>query len=404
MCNFLGRKKKRILLLTGAGASIAFGYPSTQNFTTLIEANFKADPVVSSSPQISNFLDQIISDLKKYFVKKDFLTFENIYQAIQDVMVLKNIPNNPKAFNEFRPHIGATHDLKAHYANFTKIDGDMTQDIYLTHLLQTFLNQLSNVSNIDKMEEAIRYLDKNFVINSFTLNYDNLIQNCLGYHVNGFTPGKEPRSFDQNLLLSEISGRRNTHCHLHGSLKWGFPTSKNPFEIHEYDSPSEGVKASKSRPSGRPVQRGETIPVSPIITGMDKTELVFRKPFYSNFLALFRSLEISTEVLIAGYGFSDRHVNLGIEQCRISRPDVRTYIVDYDIHDMPSSYINGLSPDAWNTILPGDPLKAQTVPGFDGWWKIPGINHNRINTNPIFLWLKGFDAFCMHLCKSGLPT
>lgn len=391
-------------MLTGAGSSRPFGYPSTQNFTNLIEANFKADPVVSSIPQVSNFYDQVISDLKNYFINPGVVTFENIYQAIQDVMVLQNMPNDPKAFDEFRPHVGASHELKAHYANYNKIDGNMAQDLYLTHLLQTFLNQLSNVSDIAKMEAAIRYLEKIFVINSFTLNYDNLIQDCLRSHVTGFTPGNAPRSFDQSLLLSEIGGKRNTHCHLHGSLKWGFPTSKNPFEIHEYDSPSEGVNASKSRPSGRPAQRGETLPVSPVITGMDKTELVFRKPFYSNFLTLFRSLEMSTELLIAGYGFSDRHVNMGIEQCRISRPRVRTYIVDYDTHDEPSSYIQRLTPDAWHSILPGDPLRAKVVTGFDGWWKIPGINQNGINTSPIFLWLKGFDSFCMQLCKSGLPT
>lgn len=391
-------------MLTGAGSSIPFGYPSTQNFTNLIEASFKADPVVSSMPQVSNFYDQVISDLKNYFINPGIVTFENIYQAIQDVLVLKNIPNDPKAFDEFRPHVGASHELKAHYANYTKIDGNMAQDFYLTHLLKTFLDQLSNVSNIDKMKAAIRYLEKHFVINSFTLNYDSLIQDCLRFHVTGFTPGNSPRSFAQNLLLSAIGGKRNTHCHLHGSLKWGFPTSKNPFEIHEYDSPSQGVKNSKSRPSGRSAQRGETLPVCPVITGMDKTELVFRKPFYSNFIALFRSLEMSTELLIAGYGFSDRHVNLAIEQCRISRPGVRTYIVDYDTHDEPSSYLQRLTPDAWRSILPGNPLSAQAVTGFGGWWKIPGINQNGINTSPIFLWLKGFDSFCVQLCKSGLPT
>ena len=404
MCNLFNRNKKRLLLLTGAGSSIPFGYPSTQHFTTLIEANFKADPVVSSMPQVSNFYDQVISDLKKYFVNPGIVTFENIYQAIQDIMVLKNVPQDPKAFDEFRPHVGASHELKAHYAKFSRIEGSMLQSLYLDNLLQTFLDQLKTVTDTAKMEDAINYFEKKFTINSFTLNYDNLIQKCLRPHVTGFTPGNAPRSFDQKLLLSAIGGKRNTHCHLHGSLKWGFPTSKNPFEIHEYDSPYEGVKASKSRPSGRPAQRGETLPVSPIITGMDKTELVFRKPFYSNFLALFRSLEMSTKLLIAGYGFSDRHVNLGIEQCRISRPGVQTYIVDYDTLDEPSSYIQRLTPDAWQTILPGNSLKAKVLKGFGGCWKIPGINQGGISTNSIFLWLKGFDSFCMQLCKSGLPS
>jgi hypothetical protein len=393
-----------MLILTGAGASIPFGYQSTQNFTNIIAANFKADPIVSSIATVAKFYDQVLSDLCTYFVNPGIVTFENIYQAIQDVIVLKNVPNDPKAFDEFRPHVGATHELKVHYGAFNSTDGYTLQDLYLDHILKTFLDELANITDTTTLKNAIKYLEKRFIINSFTLNYDNLLHDCLGSHVTGFTPGPAPRVFNQNLLLPAINDKKNTHCHLHGSLKWGFPAPKNPFELHEHDSPSEGVKACQSRPSGRPAQRGETLPTSPIITGMDKTELVFRRPFYSNFLAFFRSLELSSKLLIAGYGFSDRHVNLGIEQCRINRPSVCTYIVDFEKHNDPSSYIHRLTPDAWHAILPGDPLKAQPVPSFDGWWKIPGINQNSIITCPIFLCLKGFDSFCTALCKNGLPT
>ena len=203
--------------------------------------------------------------------------------------------------------------------------------------------------------------------------------------------------------MRAISNNYTTHCHLHGSLKWGFPTSVNPFEIHEHDTPSEGVRASFSRPSGRPSQRGDTLPVLPIVTGMDKTELVFRNPFYSNFLAFFRSLELSTHLLIVGYGFSDRHVNLGIQQCRENRPRVKTYIVDFAQYNDPSYYLDKLTPDSWRTILPGDPFHAERLSSFNGWWKLPEFNQGGVYANSLFMWLKGFDAFCEEFCNRGLP-
>ena len=168
-------------MLTGAGSSIPFGYPSTQDFTNLIESNFKADAVVSSMPQVSNFYDQVISDLKNYFLNPGIITFENIYQAIQDVMVLKNLPTDPKAFDEFRPHVGASHELKVHYAGYTKIDGNILQDLYLKHILQTFLDQLANVADIAKLKAAITYLEKKFVIRKFPRN--NLPNSGFNKHI-----------------------------------------------------------------------------------------------------------------------------------------------------------------------------------------------------------------------------
>ena len=187
-------------------------------------------------------------------------------------------------------------------------------------------------------------------------------------------------------------------------MSWGFPSSIDPFKLHEFDTPSEGVKNSQSRPSGRPAQNGENIPTSPIITGMDKTELVFRQPFYSNFLALFRSFELCSILLVTGYGFADRHVNFGIKQCRIYRPNIPIYIVDFNSNDDPCEFINSLTPDAWHTILPGECIKAKKISQNSSWWKIPGVDSNSLCTSPIYLWLQGINEFCIDLIEHGLPA
>jgi len=184
----------------------------------------------------------------------------------------------------------------------------------------------------------------------------------------------------------------------------GVPIDPNPFELHELDNIDEGVKNSKSRPSGRPSQRGDTLPPSPIITGLDKTELVFREPFFTNFLSFFSNLNSCSHLMIAGYGFGDRHVNMGIQQLRENRPTVKTYIVTWTKNDDPSEFLASLSPDAWATIIPDVDAhyKAKRVEGHPEWWLLPG-NKRKIKTGDIFLWAKGFDTFCTSVIANGLP-
>ena len=256
-----------------------------------------------------------------------------------------------------------------------------------------------------RLATALKSIQENFLIWSFTLNYDNIISNIFSDFTSGFSIGNAPRFFRPDRLLSALDQGLPIHSHLHGSLKWGFPTdgSSYPSELHEFDTPAEGVRYSKSRPSARPVQRGETLPSSPIITGLDKTELVFREPFFTNFLTFFRSSSLCSDLLISGYGFRDRHVNMAIERCR-HRRDVGTYIVDKNNYDDPSSYFETLTPDAWYALLPGEAMRAKGITEYPGWWKVPGMRIDGFITAPIFLWLQGFDSFCDAVADHGLPT
>jgi hypothetical protein len=395
--------KRKLLMITGTGTSISFGFPSTSDITDLIDKALRNDSRISQ-PEIS-FYDDIIASLKNYLKRPGFITFEDIYQSIQNVSTSQGIPNNPAAFDHFRPRIGATHTLKDDLLSYSTLSGQMIQKVYLDNILDTFLHSLSSVSEIHQLEHALKYLEEKYVVWSFTLNYDNFIDSVWYNFPSGFIPGNAPRVFNPNLLLSCLNLLSPLHSHLHGSLRWGFPQNPpaDPFDLHEFDNPRDGVLYSKSRPSGRPTQQGETIPPSPIITGLDKTELVFRQPFFTNFLTLFGSINICTDILIAGYSFSDHHVNMAIEQCRRYRPDVRTYIVQKNDDDNPESIFHELLPNIHETILPGKISSYEELPAFPGWQKIPGLSSKRINTGPVFLWLNGFDNFCNSVVDYGLP-
>ncbi len=395
--------KRKLVMISGAGASMSFQYPSTQKFTNLIETALRSNPSLSSA-DISLY-DEIVNSLRSYLLNPGIFTFEDIYQAIQDLRTIQSIPTDPSAFDEFRPRVGATHTLKKQFLSFSDLQGRKLQNAYLDDLLDVFLSALSSVSGLQKLSDGLQYLEKKFIVWSFTLNYDPFLDDVWNHFITGFIPGNAPRSFKPNLLFSALKSYHSIHSHLHGSLKWGFPTTPGTsvFDIHEFENPQDGVQNSKSRPSGRPAQKGEALLSSPVITGLDKTELVFREPFFTNFATFFSALDLCTDLLIAGYGFSDRHVNMGIQQCRRYRPNVKTYIVDKNNSDDPEDYFDQLTPDAWHTVLPGDAIQSTKLPS--GWWKIPGITSmsKSFSTSPIYLWLKGFDTFCESIKRDGFP-
>jgi hypothetical protein len=109
-----------------------------------------------------------------------------------------------------------------------------------------------------------------------------------------------------------------------------------------------------------------------------------------------------TDILIAGYSFSDRHVNMAIRHCRRYRPDVRTYIIQKNDADDPVSFYYELIPNLQDAISPGEITQCEKIPANPTWWKIP--SNSKLNTSPVFLWLRGFDKFCIDVVNNGLPA
>ena len=197
-----------------------------------------------------------------------------------------------------------------------------------------------------------------------------------------------------------FQANENLNMHLHGSLRWGYPSSPfDRFKIYEFDTADDGVKASKSVHSRDYSQAGIGRPPRTIITGLEKPESLLRQPFYAILNAFGWAMNDCTDLVIAGYGFSDKHVNMAISQCRINRPDVRTYVINYG-SQYPSDYlVPNTAP--YNTLLPGH--DDAPVKGFPGWWKVDGASITHLKTSPFFLWLDGFDTFCQAIVSHGLP-
>lgn len=395
-------RKEPIVFLTGAGTSIAYGTPTTEALTNRIADNF-----VRSAPTTMcvDLYERICCNLQGYLVRPSIVTFEDIYQGVLDVYATLTATRDPRAFDEFRPRLLASHELVPNLKNFTELDVRLLQTSYLRAILQTFIDLQVDYDDYSEPEGMIRRIKRSNIIWSFTLNYDPYLGNSIGSCVSGFSSGPAPRRFDQKMLMSAIERKRDIHCYLHGSLRWGWgDPATNPFELYEYDTISEAFNHVQSNRSSRPDQSGRPIVPSSIITGLGKLESVFNEPFLSIVLALMSALQNANKLVIAGYSFSDRHINQAVSKWRENNPHRALYIVDYDYYNDVNHYFDHENKvNVWHIIYPGDPMMARDVPGYDGWQVLPGEKRGGYNTGPVYLWLGGFDTYCRSVISLGLP-
>jgi len=251
------------------------------------------------------------------------------------------------------------------------------------------------------------------ILRSYTLNYDRLVSMSFPQAETGFSVGPEPRVFDAQRLRRAISEGRELHCHLHGALLWGRPTGKlhggrqlDPFAIHEFDTEVEGVKHAKSLPSGRPLLNGQTLPPGTIITGLTKSDAVLMQPFFSYFQSFYAELETCTDLVIAGYGLGDYHVNEGIRAALHRRPELRLYFVDWYESDDPTYFFDRTTapPEMYQLLaFYCDRTERISRHGDEGWWRLPKTDYGNKGYADSHLWLKGWSGFCDHVSANGLP-
>lgn len=391
-----------MVLVTGNGSSMAFHYPSTTFITNSLDLAIRS----KYGPHLPNLvviLDVITRNLKNYLIKPGQVSFEDVFQGIEDFRTLADLPSL-EAFDEYRPRVVATHKLIDELAGFKAIDAIMAEYVYLSELLEICLDSLRLVRGIQDLNHAVRRLNKDFTIWSFTLNYDDILDSAMSGVETGFEQGGAPRPFNPLRLRTAIERHQPVHCHLHGSLRWGrLLPPQEVSEIHEFDTADDGVRASRSSGSRDYGQDGQGRPKSTIITGLEKPESLQRQPFFSIFNAFCQAMDTCTDLLIGGYGFADKHVNMAIEQCRSHRRDVRTYLVSYKESGDPYEYfIPNTAP--YDTLVPGHPLNGSKVKSFPNWWRVEGASITHLTTGPIFIWLNGFEAFCQEVSKKGLPS
>lgn len=333
--------KNRILIFLGAGATICFGGPTSNEILVELKTDerFKTvdnrpigqylydklhdsfgdqtnfETIVASIELIINYHLAKANDTENPNLKSiipSFLSFDEHFLEQIDNFTLHEIDNEPEQviLEYFNNGFSQTIPLPRKSAKL----------YYYSKILNNFLSLISikithyvdgNSEYNLKFKNFINYLIScNFNINFFTTNYDNLIPNILE-NKNVFN-GFDTRNHDNDELLYNskkiiFDDSVIKFFNLHGSIYWHHEFLMDHMEYQfvfkdqEYNLPLFS-QTDFTNP-------GEELVLSNIITGYNKTQRTLSPPFSLMLESFFKECIRADVLLIIGYSFSDNHLN-----------------------------------------------------------------------------------------------
>jgi len=397
--------KKKILFITGAGASIGFGMPSVREIDSLLEKWLSGIlEIDGSNMNLYKYLQDRIND---YYVfcgnvgMKEQTNFEEVlYISMQLSSISTNYKKNPlNAFVNFNafPKIkkfSISQDIEWNDFSF------MVQYV-VDKLLEDFrgrcLKVQQNYKNESKsLKGLFDKLNNEFEIGVVTLNYDNLILQTIPDLKTGFSP-------TGNFLPNEIIRSNDWHfCyHLHGSVH--FDMQGDEIDMHQIKWNNDLNSTFKQNSSGRNSQlTNESIDAitSNIIAGYNKTNQILRYPFSLYYSDMIRKINEADGFIFIGYGFNDYHLNHAFRESLIRNRKRPVVVIDYADNNTDCFQCRQ---DNWTHNLCETILVNASEVGLKGKRCPPSIQHLKKNNlmeasnnqdYPLAIWYNGLLDIC----------
>jgi hypothetical protein len=307
--------KRKLLLVTGAGASVDFGFPLDEKIHEIFMSIAKNDYSLTVDP-----------DKSIYSWVKEVNHNANYESNLYFIECMWGILNNhstfpiksiiPNCYLQI-PCCFQIPCIKDIYGVTRKIQANDCFNLYCK-LVDGFLDDILKISRsleTDKSEELSKFksfidiLQNEFEISYVTTNYDNVLTTLIPNANTGFD---ETGNFDRSLLLYNTDW--NYGIHLHGSVFFDMQvqTNNGVGNLHKIcwnnDLQNTKDKHSYGR-NPKDTREGLFSINSTIITGYDKTNQILREPFYSYYTLLDRLVYESDAILFIGCGFQDKHLN-----------------------------------------------------------------------------------------------
>jgi hypothetical protein len=322
-------KKKRALILFGAGASLEYGAPSTAKLTNSVERAVIADQWMHHIGGNKAFA-RIKADLKKYFRHPDLVSFEHIYHCARELMF--TFAPTPSAFDEFRPILYPFLDNKA----------DISEDALRAlagKIISAIFTEVSascgkNTISLAPLRSFIELLRRDYIIRIYTTNYDDFTFQAVPELYAGFDPGRgaTPKRFELDGFWDKADV--DSLFHLHGSVHMGFFIPRLDDidflgELFWFDDREEALEHSSFSGSEYRRMDGASVPPTPIITGLDKLSGLQQRPFSHFYSAMARDMMLADVIFVAGSGLGDLHLNTWLHEARSREPPTPILFVDY---------------------------------------------------------------------------
>lgn len=354
--------KPHLTVVLGAGASVGLGVPSTGDLTTKLWAAL--DQIKGTQSLLP--WDESPSRVLRACLDAEYTgaNFELVLHALEALHSLNTTwsPGTAPAFRVVEGVLagGPRGNLRDVFADRRWIDAATRR------LFEVIHEEISRASATVTTKPAwadvapfLRQLDATFDLHVVTLNYDDIVEQALGW-------GGTEQGF------ARIAGQTVEHfvayrapprlIHLHGSLTFGYGTVGSSGPMHEVylhptpQSARDSLAIIRSQPNS---QSGRHTIVGPIITGMQKADKLQAEPYETYYRHAGNLLAMHPRLLVAGFGFGDRHISSLIGKMRrVHGADRRVVIVDFDSgHGHDDGEWGGMS-KCWGSTRSRDEIRS----------------------------------------------
>lgn len=305
--------RKRAVVLLGAGASVEYKVPSTQELTSLIEHEVLSDGWLKITGGDKAFT-LIKKELEEYLTS---YSFEQIYHCIHELIYL-NAPT-PSAVDEYRPLLYP----------FVKNSNGLS-DRALRSLANTVIKAIyksvsdscsKNILSLDPFRGFINNLGTDYITRIYTTNYDDFpLQACPNLYT-GFEMEKKsgPKKFEIDKFWKKED--LDSLFYLHGSVHMGFPSPDMSSDddmgsLYWFDDRDEALKCCLFSGSDNRRMDGSSYLRTSIITGLDKLSRLQQRPLSHFYSGLARDLMSADVIFVIGSGLTDLHLNTWLKEAR----------------------------------------------------------------------------------------
>lgn len=309
------KRKKKLLVLAGAGASVDLGMPATQQIHDLFQSWAQYEFPLAEKCE-SNLYSYITEQITEYYNKnqKDGLRKKvNFEETLYVILQLSKCIADNNFTNPLLAFISCRETPPVyHHGAKSRVDGFLLYWLAATlidKLLDYFRNKCKAVDceseNFKKHISFWNKLHRDYSLGIYNLNYDNLILQALPEIETGFS--KPSGLFNPRALMHAISW--NFCYHIHGSVHFDMRNSNSMHRIYwQHDLNTQFAQNSIGR-NAQATQEGYDFPTSVIVAGYEKLHQIRREPFRSYYNCLERAIFEADAILLVGYGMADEHIN-----------------------------------------------------------------------------------------------
>ena len=332
-CGMKTTRKKRALVLVGAGASLEFGAPSTDKLTGTIETKVRTNKWMQCCGGASTY-SKISETLANYLQDgADAVTFEHIYHCAHELLF--TFEPTPKAVNEYRPI------LVPFIKRRIETDENALQEL-VRAMAEFIFAEISAVcedpkTSLEPLTEFLDNLRVDHITRIYTTNYDDFLWQAAGDLYTGFdcAPNHDAKRFDGRAFWEATD--EDSVFHLHGSVhivsplvspQIVSPQNEDLGSLYWFDDRATALNNLRDTGSRAPCMDGSQIIRTAIITGLDKLSRLQQQPFSHYYASMARDALTADIIYVIGYGLRDLHLNTWLGEARRTNPKPPLIFVD----------------------------------------------------------------------------